>query len=56
VDKAKCGDRAGDARKDCLKEARARQSTAITEAVKVERAPAAAASAKAPAIPRTKTP
>jgi len=56
VDKARCGDRSGDARKDCLKEARTRQSAAITEAVKAERAPTAAASAKAPAIPRTKTP
>lgn len=56
VDKARCGDRSGDARKECLREARGRQSSAMTEAVKAERAPAAAASAKAPAIPRTKTP
>jgi len=56
VDKAKCGDRAGAARKSCITEARRRQSSAMAEAVKAERAPAAAASAKAPAIPRTKTP
>jgi len=56
VDKAKCGDRSGDARKACIKEARARQAEATAEAVKAERAPTAAASAKAPAIPRTKTP
>ena len=56
VDKAKCGDRSGDARKTCIKDARARQSDAMSDAVKTERAPTAAAAAKAPAIPRTRTP
>jgi hypothetical protein len=56
VDKAKCGDRKGDERKACIKEARARQSEAMSESVKQERAPTAAAAAKAPAIPHTKTP
>ena len=56
VDKAKCGDRSGDARKACIKDARARQSDAMADATKSERAPTAAAAAKAPAIPRTKTP
>ena len=56
VDKAKCGDRSGDARKTCIREARARQSDAVAQATKAEQASAAAASAKAPAIPRTRTP
>lgn len=54
VDKAKCGDRSGAARKSCIAEARARQSETITRAVKTNKAaqakaPTPAAPAKAPA-------
>ena len=55
VDKAKCGDRSGAARKSCIAAARARQSETITRAVKTSKAaaqsktPTPAAPARAPA-------
>ena len=52
VAKAKCNAQSGDARKACIKEARARQSEAITRAIQADRAPTA--EARAPAA--TKSP
>ena len=49
VDKAKCGDRSGAARKSCIAEARARQSETITRAVKTNKAAAAQARSPTPA-------
>jgi hyperosmotically inducible periplasmic protein len=54
VDKAKCGDRSGEERRTCLREARGRQSQAMSGAVTDERTPNLAI--KPPAVPHSKTP